>query len=310
MSQLALRSQSLRTASWRRQQMVSQIALYVVLSLVGLVILFPFYYMVISSLREPFYKFDRTDLDLIPKQISFEGYKAIFNPPQPWIRGISQLINGLKNTMIVELFVILGSTFFNGIAAYAFAKKQFPGKQFFFMLLLVTIILPGEVTLVPRYLMFHKWGFLNTPLALIVPALVGVWGIFLIRQFMSTIPNALIEAAYMDGASELRVITQIIFPLSMPVLSTYALFTFLGVWNDLFGPLLYCNVKEWQTLQLALYQFSASTFMYGSAYQDHTGIRMQTMFAGLVISALPTVLVFIIFQRRIVEGIVITGLKG
>jgi ABC-type glycerol-3-phosphate transport system permease component len=131
------------------------------------------------------------------------------------------------------------------------------------------------------------------------------------RQFMSTIPDALIEAAYMDGATELRVVTQVVFPLALPAMATYALFTFLGVWNDLFGPLLYANVKKWWTLQLALYNFqSQHSFQYGSAYQDHTGIRMQTLFSGLIISALPTFIIFVIFQRQLVEGIALTGLKG
>lgn len=301
--------------SWRRQRWLSQGLLYVGLTFMAVFVLFPFYYMLISSMREPFYKFDRATLDLLPSAFNLEPYRKILSTklPSASFGGYTEnaILSGFKNTLILVTAIVISSTLLNGLAAYAFAKRDFPGKQLLFTLFLLTIILPGEVTLVTKYVMFHRWRLLNTHWALILPSLTSVFGIFLIRQFMSTIPDALLEAARMDGATEFQVVTRIVFPLSVPAMATYALFTFLGVWNDLIGPLIFLNVPDKWTLQLALYSFSRSyTFEYGSAYQDPTGMRMQMLFAGLIVAALPTILVFVIFQRRLVSGITLTGLKG
>jgi len=298
--------------SWRRRQRLTQAVLYVSLSLAAVLVLFPFYYMLISSLREPFYRFDSIRVDLLPSAFELGGYKKIFGETIPGSAGGgSVLLNGFKNTMILVIAIVGGSTLLNGLAAYAFAKRDFPGQRFLFTLLLLTIILPGEVTLIPKYVMFHSWRLLNTHWALILPSLTSVFGIFLMRQFMGTIPDALLEAARIDGANEWQVITRIVFPLSVPAMATYALFTYLGVWNDLMGPLLFMNKPDIWTLQLALYNFVQSyAFIYGATYQDPTGLRMQTLFAGLVVSALPTIVVFVVFQRRLVSGITLTGLRG
>ena len=300
---------------WHRRRWFSQGLLYLGLTVMAVFVLFPFYYMLISSLREPFYRFDRQNLDLLPSALNLEPYRNILSTklPAASFGGYREnaILVGFKNTLILVGAIVVSSTLLNGLAAYAFAKRDFPGKQFFFTLLLLTIILPGEVTLVTKYVMFHRWHLLNTHWALILPSLTGVFGIFLMRQFISTIPDALLEAARMDGANEFQVVTRVVFPLAVPAMATYALFTFLGVWNDLIGPLIFLNVPDKWTLQLALYNFSRSySFEYGSAYQDPTGMRMQMLFAGLIIAALPTILVFVIFQRRLVSGITLTGLKG
>jgi multiple sugar transport system permease protein len=311
MSAIIPRSTQSRLASWRMRRIVQQAILYFLLSLVGVIILFPFYYMLISSLREPFYDFNQIGIDFLPSALNLAPFAKIFTSSIAGAQSGDVLLRGFINTMYLVVAIVGGSTFFNAMAAYIFAKHNFPGKQFFFTLLLLTIILPGEVTLVPKYVMFHRWGLLNTFWALILPSLTGVFGIFLMRQFMSTIPDALLEAARLDGASEFQVITKVVFPLSIPVLATYALFTYLGVWNDLIGPLLFVNKAGMWTLQLALYYFASTfSFQYGSAYGDATGMRMQVLFAGMIVTALPTILVFVIFQRQLVSGITLTGLKG
>jgi multiple sugar transport system permease protein len=297
---------------WRRQQWLSQVALYLALSLAAVALLYPFWYMIISSLREAFYRFDAARIDLLPSAFNLAGYRKVFSATVPGASNNSSvLLNGFKNTMILEIMIVAASTVLNGMAAYAFAKRDFPGKAFFFTMLLTTIILPGEVTLVPKYVMFHRWGLLGTYWSLVLPALTGVFGIFLIRQFISTIPDALMEAARIDGANELQIILRIIFPLCVPALATYALFTFLGVWNDLLGPMIFLNKPQFWTLQYSLYVFTAQyPFQYGFSYGDVEGLRMQTLFAGLITSALPTIAVFVVFQRRLVGGITLTGLKG
>jgi multiple sugar transport system permease protein len=295
---------------WSTQERLFQVLLVVVLLVLGLLFLFPFYYMVLSSFREPFYNFDSTSLQLWPRTISLVGYKTIFETKivgrTESSGAIVALARGLANTMFQEVFILTGSTFTALMAAYAFAKHQFHGRQFLFYLLLSGMIVPGEVTLIPKYVMFTNWGLIKTHWALIIPAVVGAGGWFLMRMFMSTIPNAYVDAARVDGASELRIVFDVLAPLSMPVILTNGLFTFLGVWNDLMGPLMYVNTPGKYTLQLWFY-----VIRYSFAYSpgDPTGLRVQTLFAAMILVSAPTVVVFLAFQRYITEGTIITGLK-
>jgi multiple sugar transport system permease protein len=312
MQSISVKSETKINRDWKIQKNISQILLYTFLVIVGVFILFPFYYMIITSMRPAFFNFNNINLDLLPSSFNLEAFVRIFTGKIGLESSGITLTRGLLNTLVLEVVIVAGSTFFNVLAAYAFAKREFPGKQFLFTLLLLTIILPGEVTLVTKYIMFHNWGLLNTLWALILPSLCSIFGIFLMRQFISTIPDAFMEAARLDGANEIQIITQLIFPLSLPAMATYALFTYLGVWNDLISPLIFVGInnKAW-TLQLALYNFANSTgFQYGSSYQDPTGLKLQTLFAGMLLSALPTIIVFVVFQRQLVSGITLTGLKG
>ena len=301
--------------NWRRQRQLTQACLYLVLSFAAVVVLFPFYYMIISSLREPFYRFDAIELDLLPTAFNLVPYRTLLTATLPGVQeghGVSAslLLNGLKNTLILEVVILVTSTFLNGLAAYALAKRSFPGKEALFALLISTIILPGEVTLVPKYVMFYHWRLLGTLWPLILPSFTSVFGIFLMRQFMSSIPDAYLEAARIDGANELQIIMRVVFPLSMPVMATYGLFTFLGVWNDLMGPLIFLKEPETWPLTLALYSFVNSMNPFNVSISDPTGMLMQKTFAGLILSAVPPVVVFLIFQRRLVSGITLTGLRS
>jgi len=282
---------------------------------VGLLFLLPYWYMFVSSFRPPYYNFDTINVDLWPATWSLKGYERILNTK---IAGLSEgplgaigaLFVGLRNTMFQQVTILLGGTLTSLLAAYAFAKNNFPGRSFLFYLLLSGMIIPGEVTLVPRYVMFTNWGLIKTHWALIIPGVMGAGGWFLMRMFMSTIPNAYIDAARIDGANEFRIVWSVMAPLSKPVILTNALFGFLGIWNDLMGPLMYVNDKGKYTIQMVLYVIqSMYDFLYGYAYGDDTGLRMQTLFAGLVLGSVPTIAVFVIFQRYITEGTIITGLK-
>jgi len=281
----------------------------------GLIFVFPYYYMGISSLRVPFYNFDTPKMDLWPQPASLEAYRRIVTLPDPRAVKVMEyaqvrtLLNGVKNTLYQEIGILLGSTITSLYAAYAFAKGRFRGRNFIFYLLLSAMIIPAEVTLVPKLVMFTKWGFINTHWALIVPAALGAGGWFLMRMYMSTIPNAYIDAARIDGAGEFRIVWSVIAPLCKSVILVHGLFTFLGVWNDLLGPLLYVNVREKYTLTLVLYVIQLA---YNVGYlfeRDSTGLVMQTYFAGLAMGTLPTIIIFIFFQRHITRGTIITGLK-
>jgi multiple sugar transport system permease protein len=304
-----------RWLSWRWQERGFQIGVTIVLLVIGFVFLFPYYYMVISSLRAPYFNFDTTDLNLWPRPFSVAGYEKILSwkineGQKTEITAIGLLLRGVRNTMFQEVTILAGSTLTSLLTAYAFAKHEFRGRQFLFYLLISGMIIPGEVTMVPKYVMFHDWGLLKTHWALIIPGVLGAGGWFLMRMFMSTVPNAYVDSARIDGAGEFRIVTSVIAPLCMPVILTNGLFGFLGIWNDLMGPMMYVNSWGKYTLQLAIGVIQSSfSFVYGYAYGDSTGLRIQMLFAGLVLSSTPTVLVFILFQRYITEGTIITGLK-
>jgi multiple sugar transport system permease protein len=312
---VSVRERSVRRwLSWSWQERAFQVTITLVLLLIGILFLFPYWYMAISSVREAFYNFDTVKIDLWPRAISFQGYERILAAKlygeSEALGAVGAILGGLRNTMFQEITILAGGTLTSLLAAYAFSKNEWPGQGFFFYLLLSGMIIPGEVTLVPKYVMFTRWGFIGTHWALIVPAVMGAGGWFLMRMFMSTIPDAYIDAARIDGAGEFRIVWDVMAPLSKAVILTHGLFTFLGVWNDLMGPLMYVNAKGKYTLQMVLYRIqSAYNFVYGYAYGDTTGLRMQTLFAALVLGSLPTVILFIIFQRYITEGTIITGLK-
>jgi multiple sugar transport system permease protein len=303
-----------RILSWAWQERAYHTAITLGLLVIGILFLFPYWYMFISSLRVPFYNFDTVKLDLWPRPASLAGYGRMFETEVYGLtngHGIAgALLVGLRNTMFQEVTILLGGTLTSLLAAYAFAKNDFPGRSFFFYMLMAGMIIPGEVTLVAKYVMFTNWGMIKTHWALIIPGILGAGGWFLMRMFMSTVPNAYIDAARIDGASEFRIVMNVLAPLTKPVILTNALFGFLGIWNDLMGPLMYVNSKGKYTLQMILYiTHNPSGFDYGYAYGDTTGMRMQVLFSGMMLASLPTIIIFIIFQRYITEGTIITGLK-
>ena len=309
---VSIRRPSRRGISWIWQERAYQVFIGLFLLIVGLAFLLPYWYMAISAMRPAYYNFDTVDLDLWPRVISMAGYKRVLSTEIAGLSGgaLGALAVGLRNTMFQEITILAGSTLTSLLAAYAFAKNEFPGRSFFFYLMLSGMIIPGEVTLVPKYVMFTNWGLIKTHWALIIPAVLGAGGWFLMRMFMSTIPNAYLDAARIDGANEFRIVISVMAPLTKPVILTNALFGFLGIWNDLMGPLMYVNAKGKYTIQMILYVIqSMYSFIYGYAYGDIEGLGMQTLFAGLMLGSIPAIIVFVSFQRYITEGTIITGLK-
>lgn len=315
-SSIQVRSRELprrKGLTWAGQERLQQAIAIVALSLIGLLFVFPYFFMLVSALRAPFYNFASIDQTVLPNPVSAAGFRAILTEPfysgaEETMTAAQALLRGLGNTMFQEIFILVGVTVTSLLAAYAFAKFDFWGRTFLFYLLLSAMIIPGEITLVPKFVMFTKWKFIGTHWALIVPAVLGAGGWFLMRMFLSTIPNDYIDAARIDGAGDTRIALGIIGPLSVPVILANALFTFLGVWNDLMGPLLYVNVRAKYTVQLVLYQIQYAN-SFASGIDDPRGTRHQTLFAGLIIGSIPSIILFIIFQRYITEGTVISGLR-
>ena len=204
------------------------------------------------------------------------------------------------NSSVIALAVTVGNLVFCPMLGYALAKLRWRGKRVIMGLVLATLMVPAGITLIPNFILMSKLGFVNTYPGLILPFLAGPFGVFLMRQFMFGVPNELLEAARMDGANEFRVFWSVVVPIATPVLATLGILTFLGNWNSFLYPLVMAQEPQMYTLPVAL-----ATFATGQYQADH-GMLM----AGSVILVVPVLIVFILFQRWITEGIATTGLKG
>ncbi|MEF2279493.1 carbohydrate ABC transporter permease [Deinococcus sp. YIM 134068] len=205
------------------------------------------------------------------------------------------------NTLLYALSVTFGTVLSCSLAAYGFAKLRFPGRDFLFLVLLSTMMIPGLVTLVPQYVLFSKLGWINTYLPLVVPSFfAGAFFTFLLRQYFLGIPNELLEAARVDGANELWIWARVVLPLATPALATVAIFTFDGTWNDYVNPLLYLNDERLYTLQVGL-----------ATFRSANDTQWQLLMAASVLVLLPVVLIFFVFQKYFIEGASLTGsVKG
>jgi len=203
------------------------------------------------------------------------------------------------NTALVAITVTGVSLFLNSLAAYAFARLQFRGRDLLFMLLLATMMIPFQVTMIPTFLILERLGWLDSYLGLTVPGFAGAFGIFMLRQFMLGIPEDLLDAARMDGCSELRVYAQIVLPLSKPALATLATFTFMGAWNDFILPLMVVKSDEMRTLTLAVAALSSGLYV----------MSFPLMMAAATFVILPVLVAFLLAQRFFTRSIVLGGFK-
>jgi multiple sugar transport system permease protein len=194
--------------------------------------------------------------------------------------------------------VTVVSLVFNSMAGFAFAKYRFRGKDTIFKMLLSSMVIPSQVTMLPLFLMLKEFGFLNTYMAILVPGLANVFGIFLIRQYVMAIPDSLIESARIDGATDFQIYYKIIVPLAMPVMVTLAIFTFMGTWNDFLWPLIVLNDSSMYTLPVAL----------ANLMGEHTK-DPELMMAGSVITILPVMMLFLVLQKYYIKGIMMGSVK-
>ncbi len=230
----------------------------------------------------------------IPETISFAKYAEI------WSMG--PLLSGISNSLIVAISVTVIGTFTSSLAAFAFAKLHFRGKNKIFIMLFASVMIPYPVVMIPQFIMFSTVGWIDTLLPLIIPGFFGnIFMIFFLRQFLTSVPNSIIEAAKIDGCSYFQIFYKIIFPLIKPAVAAQLILWFMGIWNDYLAPILYLNSPEKQTLQLVIANFNASY-----AIQSDYPLIM----AASVVALLPMLIVFIIFQKQIIESIAISGVKG
>ncbi|MBI4429993.1 MAG: carbohydrate ABC transporter permease [Ignavibacteriales bacterium] len=227
---------------------------------------------------------------LFPLQITVEHYVDLFTR--------LELARYLVNSLALSLSITGISLFLNSMAGYAFAKHRFAGRDRIFRLLVAEMIIPAQVTTLPLFLMLNKVGLINTYAGVLVASMATIYGIFLMRQFALSIPDSLIEAARMDGASEFKIYWSIILPLCKPILVTLAIFTFMGAWNDFFWPLIVLTDDSMYTLPVAL------AILSGEHVQD-----TELMMAGSVLTVMPVLIIFVLMQKAYIEGIMIGSVK-
>jgi multiple sugar transport system permease protein len=280
---------------------------YAALIVLSILFVAPFAFMVTASFL-PLERMFRMPPAWLPlEDPTLANYSGFFTSDRPIGRWIF-------NSMFVAVTITTLQLFFSSLIAYTFAKRTFPGRDFLFFLGLATFMLPGEVTLIPSYLIMRSFpllggndingvgghGMLDSYLALILPNLVSVFGIFLLRQYMkSAVPDELIDAARIDGAGHFRIYWSIVMPMCRPALAALAIFTFQFFWEDFFGPLIYISSPELFTLPLGL-----ATFV------QRNRTVWNLVMAGSVLATLPMIIVFLIFQRHFVKGVSLSGLKG
>ncbi len=203
------------------------------------------------------------------------------------------------NSGLVSVLVVIGNLIFCTMVAYAFARKKFRGKEFLFSLVLATMMIPPQVTIIPVFMLMKNFGWIDTYMALIVPALVSPFGVFLMRQYIEQLPHALDEAAYVDGANDFQIFTRIIMPLSRPAMAVLGINTFISIWNDLFYPLVMTNSQGMRTVQVGLAMF-----------QKLNQTDWPRMMSASTIAGIPVIIIFLIFQKQIIAGLVEGGIKG
>lgn len=273
-----------------RLQPMGAVVKYLVLFGGAFVMVFPFIWMIIASLMTA------GEIQLRP---------PVWLPAEPQFGNYIELTESIPigrlyfNSLFTSGLIVFGVLLSSSLAGFAFAKYRFPGREALFYLILATMMIPFFVTLIPVFFIVRQLGWIDTYQGLVVPGLTSAYGIFLMRQFIVSLPDELIDAARIDGASELRIFWRIVVPLVKPALATLGTFTFIGSWNAFLWPLLVINSRELMTLPLGINSMK-------SLYADNTNLLM----AGTAVAVIPMLIVFIFLQRYFIKGIALTGLKG
>jgi len=263
---------------------------YVLLVVAVAVTLLPFFWMLLGSVK--------TDGEILRNPSGFLPEEPTLANYATWFTDLN-ISMFFVNSLIVAVVTVLGNLVFCSMIGYALAKMDFVGKRVLFLLVMLTLMVPGVVTFVPLFVLVTKMGLLNTYPALILPFLTSPLGVFLMRQFMMGIPDSLIEAARIDGAGEFRIFARVVMPLCGPPLATLGILTFLGSWNNFLWPLVAAQSEEMYTLpvMLALYSTGESATKYG------------LLLAGSVLVITPIVLLFVLLQRYFIQSVATAGVK-
>jgi multiple sugar transport system permease protein len=278
-----------------RRRMLKAVAIQLVIAVLGIVMIYPLLWMIASSFKDLSEIFTRAGT-LIPDRFTVENYGIGWRG----FGGVS-FATFFKNSFIISIASTIGAVASSAVVAYGFARIPFAGRNFWFVCMLLTLMLPAQVQIIPQYIVFSKLDWINTFYPLIVPKFFGqAFFIFLMMQFIRGLPRELDEAAEIDGCGRVGMFWRIILPLITPALITSALFSFYWTWEDFFGPLLYLNEPKLFTVSLALRSFA----------DPSAATNWGAIFAMSTLSLLPAFILFLLFQKYLVQGISTTGLKG
>ena len=265
---------------------------YLIIAFMGVfsvIMMYPMAWMLVTSFKSNA-DIHKNKAKFFPAEWTVEGYRSAFEkaPIGDW------LVNSIVITVVITFAVILTST----LIGYVFAKYEFKFKRSLFLLMLATMMVPPQVTMIPRYLMIQKMHLFNTRWALIVPGLVSAFAIYLARQFITDVPDSLCEAAKMDGAGPLRIYCSVILPNIKPAIGSIGIFTAMANWNDYLNPLLMLNDIDKMTLPLGLVMFDSQR-----------SVDLAATMAAAAMIMMPMILIFVLFQRQFIKGMTMSGIK-
>lgn len=275
----------------RVQGFLGQTVAHLFMLILSLVFLIPLFWMISTALKTRAQTWIFPP-EWIPNPVVWENFPRVF--------AVVPFLTYLQNTLLIVGWNILGAVFSTALVAFGFARLRFPGRDFLFMLLIATLMIPYQVTLIPTFVLFKLLGWINTYLPLTVPAFTGsAFFIFLMRQYLMSIPFELDDAARIDGCNTFQVLFYILLPLCVPPLAIVVVFTFIGTWSDFLGPLLYLNENEKYTIALGL------NLLRGRHETDY-----NLLMAGSLMTVLPTLVLYFLAQNKLIGGIASVGLKG
>lgn len=264
--------------------------LYGTLVLGALIFLYPFVWMIAATLKpEP----EIAGFRIIPRHLTFESYLFVFNK--------LPVTRGFVNSLFVSIMVTASVVLFGSMTGYALSRLRFHGRTFIYNTALLTMMIPAQLTIIPLYTMMVSFGWVNSYLALIVPAMMSSYSALLFRQFFLSIPQSLVEAARLDGCSDWRILFSIFYPLSKPVITTTAILTFMGIWNDVLWPLMVIRDEQLMTMPLMV-----TLFAVGGGADARLGVQL----AAATLLALPVIVAYIFLQRNLIESMAASGMKN
>ncbi|MSU88844.1 ABC transporter permease subunit [Rhodobacteraceae bacterium 2CG4] len=278
----------LDTRPERKPRNLGQIIRWTLLFLGGVLMIMPIVYMISTSLKWPHEVYN---VNLIPEEPTLENYTYVLEDGRFYM--------WFWNSIIIATITTVSNLFFDSLVGYTLCKFRFPGRQLVFIAILSTLMIPTEMLVIPWYLMSQSFGWLDSYWGIMFPGLMTAFGTFLMKQFFESVPDDFIEAARIDGLNELQIWWTVAMPLVKPALAALAIFVFLGNWTAFLWPLIVTNSVDMYTLPVGL-----------SGFGDEADVAWELIMTGAAISTIPTLVVFLIFQRFIIRGVVMAGLKG
>jgi len=277
------------SSAYRLKNLVIEILKYMLLGIGGFIMLFPYLWMLSTSFKAPGTWYN---VSLLPTQFSVQAYLRLLSS--------GLLVRWYLNTIVVATVSTASVAFFSSLTGYTFAKYEFRGRDVMFVMILSAIMIPTEMLIIPWYVTIARLRWIDTFAGILMPGMITTFGIFVMRQFMAGIPNELLDAARIDGIPEFGLFWRICLPIARPALSVVVIFNFLGVWNDFLWPMIATNSEQIYTLQVGLSRLNSL----------ETGADWGGTMAGAALASIPMLIFFLFFQKQIVKGVSLSGLKG